>query len=216
MILGDFGTSYTKLYSDGDTKIVPTVQLEVELTADAGCGHHARGRAGRIENELVALATGAKAMVGKDDFVCVDVGSRDIKKVSFKNGQYAGCDWNYVCGALAGFTMELLSSYYHLAYDEIEPSEEGLSVKCGILGLSNLFDLVAQGEDLRRAAARFVKGVAMNVYHFAGRPQTLFLVGGMCENVLFVRSIPAQVVKLGRFVSLEGLKILIEEGVDRG
>ncbi len=210
MILGDFGTSYTKLYSDGDVKLIPTVELETRLVADAGCGHQARGRAKRIENELVALATGAKAMVGKDDFVCVDVGSRDIKKVTFENGRYAGCDWNYMCGALAGFTMELLSQHYRLTYDEIEPLEEGLSVKCGVLGLSSLFDLVAQGEDLRRAVSRFVKGMAMNVYHFAGRPQTLFLAGGMCENSLFVKSMPAEVVQLGRFVSVEGLKMLVE------
>jgi len=213
VILGDFGTSYTKLCTDGDMRIIPTVELEDGFTADFGCGHHARGHADRIENELVSFATGAKAMVARDDFVCVDVGSRDIKKVTFRDARYAGCDWNYVCGSLAGFTMELLSSYYHLDYQQIQPSGEGLPVKCGILGISRLFDLVAQGEDLPRAVARFVKGVAMNVYHFAGKPQTLFLAGGMCENNLFVRSIPAEVVKLGRFVSVEGLKILIEKDV---
>lgn len=209
MILADFGTSYTKLYLDGATKIVPTFELEPGLVADAACGHHAKGRANRIENELVALSTGAKAMVGRDDFVVVDVGSRDIKRVTFRDGRYAGCDWNYVCGALAGFTMELLSQHCRLSYDEIEPSEEGLPVKCGVLGISALFDLVAQGENLRVAISKFVKGLAMNVYHFAGRPQTLFLVGGMCENSLFVKSIPAEVVKLGRFVSVEGLKLLV-------
>lgn len=214
MILADFGTSYTKLHANGKTKIIPTVELDANFSADAGCGHQARGRARRIENELVALATGAKALVEKDDFVCVDVGSRDIKKVIFKGGRYAGCDWNYVCGALAGFAMELLSQHYHLHYDEIELAKQGLPVKCGILGISNLFDLVAQGEDLQRAVARFVKGVAMNIYHFAGEPQTLFLVGGMCENNLFVRSIPAEVVKLGRFVSVEGLRLLLERGTD--
>ncbi len=210
MILGDFGTSYTKLYSNGDMKVVPTVELRPGIAADAGCGHQAKGRTTRIENELVALATGAKMIVRRDDFVCVDVGSRDIKKVTFRNGRYAGCDWNYVCGALAGFTMELLSQHYHLAYDEVAPSPEGLPVKCSILGISSLFDLVAQGEPLQRAVSRFVKGLAMNVYHFAGKPQTLFLAGGMCENNLFVRSIPADVVKLGRFVSVEGLKALIQ------
>jgi len=210
VILGDFGTSYTKLCNNGDMRTVPTVELDAGVQADIGCGHNARGRARRIENELVAMATGAKAMVGRDDFVCVDVGGRDIKKVSFKNGQYAGCDWNYMCGSLTGFTMELLSRYYQLTYDEIEPSEEGLSVKCGILGISSLFDLVSQGEDLPRAIAKFVKGVAIDVFHFAGKPQTLFLSGGMCENALFVRSIPAEVVKLGRFVNLEGLRTLIE------
>jgi activator of 2-hydroxyglutaryl-CoA dehydratase len=211
VILGDFGTSYTKLFDNGDARTVPTVELASGFLADAGCGHQARGRARRIENELVALATGAKALVEQDDFVCVDVGSRDIKKVIFSEGRYAGCDWNYVCGALAGFTLELLSQHYRLRYDEIEPSEEGLPVKCGILGISSLFDLVAQGENLQRAVAKFVKGVAMNVYHFAGKPQTLFLAGGMCENILFVRSVPTQVIKLGRFVSVEGLKALLNK-----
>jgi activator of 2-hydroxyglutaryl-CoA dehydratase len=216
VILGDFGTSYTKLYTNGATKIIPTVELEAGFSADAACGHQARGHARRIENELVALATGAQARVQKDDFVCVDVGSRDIKKVAFRGGRYAGCDWNYVCGALAGFALELLAQHYRLNYDEIEPSQEGLPVKCGILGISSLFDLVAQGEDLQRAVAKFVKGVAMNVYHFAGKPQTLFLAGGMCDNILFVRSIPACVVKLGRFVSIEGLRLLLEQRTDAG
>jgi len=211
VIVGDFGTSYTKLYDNGEARVVPTLELPHGVLADAGCGHQAKGRARRIENELVALATGAKALVNRDDFVCVDVGSRDIKKVAFKNGQYSGCDWNYVCGALAGFTLELLSQHYRLQYDDIEPSAEGLPVKCGILGISSLFDLVAQGESLSRAVARFVRGLAMNVYQFAGKPQTLFLAGGMCQNILFVRSIPAEVVPLGRFVSVEGLKRLLEE-----
>jgi activator of 2-hydroxyglutaryl-CoA dehydratase len=210
VILADFGTSYTKLYLDGAPKIVATFKLDSSFFADAGCGHHAKGRARRIENELVAFSTGAKAMVGKDDFVVVDVGSRDIKRVTFREGRYAGCDWNYVCGALAGFTLELLSQHCCLSYDDIEPSDEGLPVKCGVLGISGLFDLVAQGEPLPRAISKFVKGIAMNVYHFAGRPQTLFLAGGMCENNLFVRSIPADVVKLGRFVSVEGLRLLIQ------
>jgi activator of 2-hydroxyglutaryl-CoA dehydratase len=214
VILGDFGTSYTKLANDDNREIVPTCQLTPDLKADAGCGHNARGRARRIENELVALATGAQAIVGRNDFVCVDVGSRDIKKVTFRSGQYAGCDWNYMCGAMTGFTMELLSQHYELLFEEITPSEEGLPVKCGILGISNLFDLVAQGEDLRRAVAKFVKGVATNVYAFAGKPQTLFLAGGMCDNSLFVRSLPAEVVRLGRFVSTEGLKTLLEKGID--
>lgn len=211
MILGDFGTSYTKLYENGQARVVPTIELPHGVLADAGCGHQARGRARRIENELVALATGARTLVKRDDFVCVDVGSRDIKRVTFKNGQYSGCDWNYVCGALAGFTMELLAQHYRLDYERIEPSAEGLPVKCGILGISSLFDLVAQGESLSRAVARFVRGLAMNVHQFAGKPQTLFLAGGMCQNKLFVQSIPAEVVPLGRFVSTEGLRALLEQ-----
>lgn len=211
MIIGDFGTSYTKLYENGQARVVPTVELPQGLVADAGCGHQARGRARRIENELVALATGARALVNRDDFVCVDVGSRDIKRVTFRNGQYSGCDWNYVCGALAGFTMELLAQHYRLDYEGIEPSAEGLPVKCGILGISSLFDLVAQGESLSRAVARFVRGLASNLHQFAGKPQTLFLAGGMCQNTLFVKSIPAEVIPLGRFVSIEGLRALLEK-----
>jgi activator of 2-hydroxyglutaryl-CoA dehydratase len=212
VILGDFGTSYTKFHIHGEMRILPTNELkDPGMTVDVGCGHQAKGRAKRIENELVALATGARALAGEDDFVCVDVGSRDTKKVVFSEGRYAGCDWNYMCGALAGFTMELLSHHYGLNYEEMEPSEEVLPVKCGILGISSLFDRVAQGEDLERAVASFVKGMAINVFRFAGKPQTLFLAGGMCENSLFVRSIPAKIVKLGRFVSVEGLKKLAEE-----
>jgi hypothetical protein len=54
--------------------------------------------------------------------------------------------------------------------------------------------------------ARFVKGIAINAYRFAGSPAKLYLSGGLCDNRLFMESLPCEVVPLGRFVLLAGLE----------
>ena len=41
---------------------------------------------------------------------------------------------------------------------------------------------------------------------FAGSPAKLFLSGGLCDNPLFVNSFPCELIPLGRFVLLSGLK----------
>ena len=179
MLLADMGTQYTKIFNSdtGEYEIIKSIDWQYGLEADVACGHNCKHRTKVEVNELVALAKGAVSLIEEDSFVIVDVGSRDIKSVTFKGGEYVGCDWNYMCGALAGFTMELLSHHYGLNYDEMEPSEEALPVKCGILGISSLFDRVAQGEDLERAVAGFVKGMAINVHECLGSESTKVLSG---------------------------------------
>jgi hypothetical protein len=72
---------------------------------------------------------------------------------------------------------------------------------------------VVNGQSESEAVARFVKGIAVNAYNFAGKPKILHLSGGLCDNPLFVNSFPCRVVSLGRFVLLEGLKSIIQSGI---
>jgi hypothetical protein len=60
------------------------------------------------------------------------------------------------------------------------------------------------------AVARFVKGIALNAFNFSGRPESLYLSGGLCDNQLFVNSFPCTVVPLGRFVLLKGLQTIMQ------
>jgi len=107
MLLADMGTQYTKIFdSDKDEyRIIKSLEWQDGLEADIACGHNCKNKADREINELVALAKGAQALIEDESFVLIDVGGRDIKSVTFKDGEYAGCDWNYMCGAMAGFTV---------------------------------------------------------------------------------------------------------------
>ena len=90
------------------------------------------------------------------------------------------------------------------------------SVTCGVLGMSRIFDAVVAGDSDAEAVARFVKGIAINAYRFAGSPETIYLSGGLCDNQLFVKSFPCRVIPLGRFVLLEGLKKTAEKLAENG
>jgi hypothetical protein len=104
-----------------------------------------------------------------------------------------------------GFTIELLERYYDLDYRQLSLPDRPFSVTCGVLGMSRIFDAVVSGTPDAEAVARFVMGIALNAYRFAGSPEKLYLSGGLCDNPLFVKSFPCELVPLGRFVLLEGL-----------
>jgi activator of 2-hydroxyglutaryl-CoA dehydratase len=208
MIVGDFGTSYTKLLEVGSPegpRVMRSTELGPEVRADLGTGHNAHLRSEHVVNELVALAVGAKQRVDSSDFLIVDCGSRDVKFVAFEGGKFERAGWNSECGASMGFSIELLEMHFKLDYRSLAVQEEHLQVACGILGMSAVFDAVAGGEKIETAVARFVKGIAVNAHRFAGCPSRMFLCGGLCENPLFVKSVPAEVVPLGRFLLLDGL-----------
>jgi hypothetical protein len=114
--------------------------------------------------------------------------------------------WNSECGASMGFTIELLARYYDLDYTRLPVPDHSFSVTCGVLGMSHIFDAVISGTPEAVAVARFVKGIALNAYRFAGSPEKLYLSGGLCDNPLFVNSFPCELIPLGRFVLLTGLK----------
>jgi len=207
-LLGDFGTTWTKLLDtdSGDRRVVPTREAH-GVHADIATGHNARHRAPRHINELVALAQGGLRLIPEPEFILLDVGSRDVKYVHLRDGALLSMDWTATCGALTGFTLELLGRYYQLDYDAIEPSARSLPVTCGVLGMEQLFELVSQGVGEEEAVARFARGIALNAHRFIGQPPRFHLSGGMCDNRLFLRSFPEQVevIPLGRFVLVEGL-----------
>lgn len=207
-MLVDAGTAYTKMLDRGELVVVRSDRVPADLSARMATGHNA-GRVSReVVNELVALARGGLVLIGEPDFTLVDVGCRDIKRVSFQGRRYAGCGWNDSCGSMTGFTLDLLARYFQLDYASVPPTEEALDFTCGVFGISEMFDRISGGAPVDRAVAGLVRGLAERVYEFAGRPLRLFLSGGLCENPLFLRSFPCPVEPLGRAVLLRGLEVM--------
>jgi activator of 2-hydroxyglutaryl-CoA dehydratase len=109
-----------------------------------------------------------------------------------------------------GFTIELLENYYNLDFNNLPTPAKNFSVTCGVLGISSIFDAITSGINESEAVASFVKGIAINAYRFAGSPEKIYLSGGLCDNRLFIESMPCEVVVLGRFVLLTGLRKSLE------
>jgi activator of 2-hydroxyglutaryl-CoA dehydratase len=209
MLLADFGTSYCKIMdteSGQPPRIVATRELEPDFCADLATGHNAGRRSRQNITELTALAWGGESLINEPDFVLLDCGSRDIKFIRYVDNRIIDMGWNAECGASMGFTIELLGKYYDLDFNIIPVPDSGFSITCGVLGMSNIFDAVVSGSTEIEAVAKFVRGIAMNGYRFAGSPEKLYLSGGLCDNPLFVGCFPCAVVRLGRFVLLEGLQ----------
>ncbi len=211
MILGDFGTSYIKFLGLGEDNtspvIIPANKLPRDTRVSLATGHNGKRFSDNYVNELIALARGGESLIPEKDFLLLDCGSRDIKFIQYQNGQLKDMGWNAECGASMGFTIELLKRYYDLDYQKLPVPEKPFSVTCGVLGMSHIFDAVINGISVEEAVAKFVKGIALNAYRFAGTPAKLYLSGGLCDNPLFVNSFPCKVVPLGRFVLLKGLEM---------
>ena len=145
MRLADFGTTWAKWYDTeaGTYGISPTSQ--VDFRAEVATGHNVRARAERTVNELVALAEGGLRRIPNPDFVLVDVGSREIKFVRFEGRRLKEMNWSTSCAALTGFTLELLGSYFQLDFSRVTPAEKSAPVTCGVLGMEQIFELVASG-----------------------------------------------------------------------
>lgn len=213
MLLADFGTSYCKLW-DTTTKapqLIATKEIDQGLKVDIATGHNGKRHASRYINELTALAKGGNALIDTDHYTLLDCGSRDIKFIRYDQGKIKNMGWNAECGASMGFTIELLERYYNLDFSTMQVPASSFSVTCGVLGMSHIFDAVVDGASEGEAVAKFVKGIALNAYNFAGSPETLYLSGGLCHNPLFVASFPCKVICLGRFVLLQGLKASWDE-----
>lgn len=212
MLLADLGTSYTKIF-DTEKKEYSIIEsykvLSSELYFNIGCGHNAKIKSKQIVNELVALKLGSSIFINEPDFILVDVGSRDIKYLKIKNHRYEKMDWNIACGATLGFSIELLSKYFNIDFAQFEKPVDGFNIICGILGLAEMFDRIAEGMQYKIAIAKYVKGIANNIYRFIGEPYKFYLSGGLCENKLFLQSFDCEVIPLGRFVLLEGLKLCV-------
>jgi activator of 2-hydroxyglutaryl-CoA dehydratase len=218
MLIADCGTVWTKIF-DSKTKAVKLVQTQqlhqqAEARFDWATGHLGESRAGHYENELVCLAAGSLALVPEDDFIVVDIGGRDSKFCSFKKRELSAMNWNRSCGGTTGFILDLLAKFYSIDYADMPAAREAYDVACGIFGIEKVFDDHILGAPPRESVAKLILSVAKNVYNFLEQPKKIYVSGGLCENACFVESLRkfAEVVPLGRFVLVEGLKVLSLDG----
>lgn len=208
----DAGTTWSKILTVEDSKktykIIPTAGLkDLNIEFEAGTGHSAGLKnVKRYENEVVALAHGAKEHLNLGNIV-LDLGSRDIKWVKFKDGRFSDMDWNTNCASATGATIEMLLKFYNVDVKELETVDERYTVTCGIFGLEKIMDDVAKGTAPAFAIAKFIGGIAYNAWNFTKNPDKLCISGGFCENRCFVDSLSrlCEVVPLGRFVLVDGL-----------
>jgi activator of 2-hydroxyglutaryl-CoA dehydratase len=215
----DAGTTYSKIISkdkifddkfclknfDGKNYyILPSkIIKEQNIKPTRSCGHMADAS----ENEIIALANGAKKMNIDNNATVLDLGSRDAKWINFKNGKFHDMDWNTSCASSTGATVEMLMKFYDINYDDLSFNEEKFVVTCGIFGMEKIMDSISTGEKPQTAISKFIHGIAYNAWNFAKRPDKIYLSGGFCQNKCLVDSLEnyCEVVPLGRFVLCEGL-----------
>lgn len=216
----DAGTTYSKIISTGESvgnlspvKIRENMNyyiLESKFLKDfdfhikSSCGHMSGSDV--HENEIIALAKGAKKYID-DNATVLDLGSRDAKWISFKDGKFHDMDWNTSCASSTGATVEMLLKFYDISANDLKFNPEKFNITCGIFGLEKIMDSISKGENSVSAVSKFVHGLAYNAWNFAKKPEKLYLSGGFCENKCLVDSLRnyCEVVLLGRFVLCEGL-----------
>lgn len=219
MIYLDAGTTYSKIISNENCfnkeffvkenngfyyYIIPSgIVKNMNINPERSCGHMSNAN----ENEIVALALGAKKYVDIEDSTILDLGSRDAKWIRFKNGRFYDMDWNTSCASSTGATVEMLLKFYNVKPDELEFNEEKFNVTCGIFGMEKIMDAISKGITPREAISKFVHGIAFNAWNFAKRPEKIYLSGGFCENKCLKDSLSqyCEVIPMGRFVLCEGL-----------
>ena len=159
------------------------------------------------ENEIIALANGAKKLGVSPDATVLDLGSRDAKWINFKDGKFHDMDWNTSCASSTGATVEMLTKFYDITPDDLKYDNEKFTVTCGIFGMEKIMDSISNGIKPAEAISKFVHGIAYNAWTFAKRPDKIYLSGGFCENKCFTDSLSnyTEVIPLGRFVLCEGL-----------
>ena len=215
----DAGTTYSKLITNDkifDEKfcmknfdgknyyILPSkIIKDQNITPTRSCGHMTNAS----ENEIIALANGAKKLNIDENATVLDLGSRDAKWINFKNGKFHDMDWNTSCASSTGATVEMLLKFYDVNTKDLRFTPEKFMVTCGIFGMEKIMDSISNGNKPADAISKFVHGIAYNAWNFSKRPDKIYLSGGFCENKCFVDSLKqyTQVVPLGRFVLCEGL-----------
>lgn len=211
----DAGTTWSKILTvhkngEKEYKIIPSASLkENNINFTSATGHCAKISKTVYENEVVALAKGAQKQLLRGDIV-LDLGSRDIKWIKYKDGKFQDMDWNTSCASATGATIEMLLKFYNVNPDELKPSSEKYAVTCGIFGLEKIMDDVAGGTNADIAISKFIKGIAYNAWNFTKNPDKLCISGGFCENKCFIESLKeyCEVETLGRYVLVDGLYTL--------
>ncbi len=213
----DAGTTWSKILTvkpsldntiERAYKIIQTSALkDLNINFSVATGHCAGlQNVKKYENEVVALAMGAKRWLDEENIV-LDLGSRDVKWVKFKDKKFSDMDWNTNCASATGATIEMLLKFYDVSVDELETVDEKYSVTCGIFGLEKIMDDVAKGVEARFAISKFIAGIAYNAWNFTKNPDKLCISGGFCENKCFIKSLEkyCSVNVLGRFILVDGL-----------
>ena len=219
MLYLDAGTTYSKIITDRNCfdeqflvcenmnkfyYILPSSLIKsLNIVPDRCCGHMSNAH----ENEIIALANGAKKRNIDLDATVLDLGSRDAKWIRFKDGVFQDMDWNTSCASSTGATVEMLLKFYDINANELSFTPEKFTVTCGIFGIEKIMDSISGGAKPAEAISKFVHGIAFNAWNFAKRPNKIYLSGGFCENKCLVDSLKnyCEVVLLGRFVLCEGL-----------
>ena len=208
----DAGTTYTKILTvDNNNKsysVVKSSDFKKQSTINiTKCtGHNLFNMPDIYENEVVALAYGAKKYL-EDDFVVLDLGSRDIKYVLYQNKKFKDMNWNASCASATGATVEMLLKFYDVKLEDLKYTNEKYSITCGIFGLEHIMDDVANGISAEIAISKFIHGIAFNAWNFAKNPKKLCISGGFCDNNCFIESLKqyCETIPLGRFVLVDGL-----------
>ena len=208
----DAGTTYTKILTVENGNRNYTVIKSSEFKKQnikniTKCTGHTLFNTPEIyENEVVALAHGAKKYL-EDDFVVLDLGSRDIKYVQYQNKKFKDMNWNNSCASATGATVEMLLNFYNVSLNNLKFNDEKYSITCGIFGLEHIMDDVARGLSADIAISKFIHGIAFNAWNFAKNPEKICISGGFCDNKCFIESLKkyCDVVSLGRFVLVDGL-----------
>lgn len=219
MIYLDAGTTYSKIITDekqfddeffikqdGNSAyyILPSRIIKAQnIVPTRSCGHMSNAS----ENEIIALAQGAKKRDISSDATVLDLGSRDAKWIKFKDGKFHDMDWNTSCASSTGATVEMLLKFYGVRAEELAFDEEKFAVTCGIFGMEKIMDSISAGVKPSEAISKFVHGIAFNAWNFCKKPEKIYLSGGFCDNKCLVDSLKnyCEVELLGRFVLCEGL-----------
>ena len=151
----DAGTTYSKIISTGETVdslspvkirnnmnyyLLESKRLkDFDLKIKSACGHMTGSDT--HENEIIALAKGAKKYID-DNATVLDLGSRDAKWISFKDGKFHDMDWNTSCASSTGATVEMLLKFYDLEVNDLEFNSEKFNITCGIFGLEKIMDSI--------------------------------------------------------------------------
>lgn len=207
----DAGTTWTKILkvenNERKYEVISTREYKkLDLVPLKATGHSTIKTPG-FENEVVALANGAKKYL-EDDFTALDLGSRDIKWVKFQNKKFKDMDWNSSCASATGATIEMLLKFYDVKVNDLIFTKEKYAITCGIFGLEKIMDDVSAGLDANIAISKFIHGIAFNAFNFTKKPDKICISGGFCENKCFIQCLEqyCEVAPLGRFVLVDGLE----------
>ena len=219
MIYLDAGTTYSKIITDEKQfddeffikqdgnfayYILPSRIIKAQnIVPTRSCGHMSNAS----ENEIIALAQGAKKCDISSNATVLDLGSRDAKWIKFKESKFHDMDWNTSCASSTGATVEMLLKFYGVRAEELAFDEEKFAVTCGIFGMEKIMDSISAGVKPSEAISKFVHGIAFNAWNFCKKPEKIYLSGGFCDNKCLVDSLKnyCEVELLGRFVLCEGL-----------